>query len=178
MERMAQSSRKVILFTVLIVLLFALILHFGCANRFSQVNENKNVVRRYFEEGINQGNVKVADEILTSNFVKYNNGTKSEEVGPEVLKQAISSHIRNNTEYEFLIEDLIAEGDKVAVRWRWRSTNVKYGEPKEVTSQGISIFHFNDGKIGELWQTFDVWGFNKQLGFDHIPPASTEANKD
>lgn len=177
MERMVQTSPKVVLLTVWIVFaVFIVTLHLGCANRFSRGHDHKRLVRLYFEEGINQGNVNVADEILASNFVKYNNGAKSEEVGPDVLKQAITSHITNNTEYKFHIEDLLAEGDKVAVRWQWRSINVKYGKPKEVISQGISIFYFEDGKIEELWQAFDVWTFNKQLGFEHIPPASTEGN--
>jgi len=54
--------------------------------------------------------------------------------------------------------------NKVTVRWRWESINIKYGEEKRVTSQGISIFEVRNGKIDKLWQAFDILGFNKQLG--------------
>jgi predicted ester cyclase len=68
---------------------------------------------------------------------------------------------------------MIAEGDKVAIRWAARGTH--QGEllgiqptGKQATWTGISIYRFADGKIVEAWWSKDVLGLLQQLGV--IPP--------
>ena len=55
---------------------------------------------------------------------------------------------------------MIAEGDKVVVRWLWRATQqTEFGPYKptgtEVTAPGVSILRFTGGKIAEAWTTWD-----------------------
>jgi predicted ester cyclase len=66
-------------------------------------------------------------------------------------------------------EDIIAEGDKVAIRWSWRG--IHKGEymgiaptGKQVTMTGISILRIVGGKIVEEWGESDNLGFMEQLG--------------
>ncbi|MFC1620513.1 ester cyclase [Candidatus Neomarinimicrobiota bacterium] len=161
--------------SILLMVIVTAFLLAACAKNNSPAEENMAVVRHYFE-AINQGQIEVADAIITPDFVKHNNDVTSSAVGPEVLKSAIRSHIENNDGYAFYIEDLLAGSDRVAARWVWQSTNIKYGTPQPVTSQGISIFLLEGRKIKELWQAFDVRGFNRQLGFTEVPPPAPTGN--
>ncbi len=96
-------------------------------------SENIRIVNQFYENGHNSGNPDIADKIIASNFVKYNNGRMSKGKGPQVLKDAINMHINNNSEFRFNIDEIICEEDKVVVSWRWEATNTKFGKPVDVT---------------------------------------------
>lgn len=166
-------ARTYQLFHPVVLTPFAVFILAACGSGLD-TGQNSEVVRRYFEEAINQGNMDIADHLVATNFVKHNNDITSVVTGPELLRTAIRTHKENNTDYRFVIQDIYATNDKVTVRWIWHSTNIKYGTPREVISQGISIFRLEDGKISELWQAFDIQGFNKQLGFTVVPPLAAE----
>jgi predicted ester cyclase len=72
-------------------------------------------------------------------------------------------------------EDMVAEGDKVAIRWTWRGTHNK-GEHigvtptgKQAMITGISILRIAGGKIVEEWGEMDTLGFMEQLGVFPTP---------
>lgn len=72
------------------------------------------------------------------------------------------------------ITDMIAERDKVVLRWTFRGTQQGelMGIPptgKQVTMAGISIYHFANGMLAEIWENYDKLGFLQQLG---VIPAS------
>jgi ketosteroid isomerase-like protein len=171
------AQRGALTVTIVGALMISLSLLTSCEIPNSRTEGNVSLVRSYFEDGINRGDTAVADALLTADFVKYNNGMKTSGMGPSVLKDAIESHKKNNADYRFTVEDIFADGDKVAVRWQWRSTNIKYGAPKEVTSHGISIFTIREGKIAELWQAFDLLSFNKQLEINQEGQATDRGGK-
>jgi predicted ester cyclase len=71
------------------------------------------------------------------------------------------------------IEDMVAEGDKVAARFTARG--VHRGAfmglrpmGKSITMTGIEIFRIEDGKIAELWGEANLLGLMQQLGI--LPP--------
>jgi predicted ester cyclase len=71
-------------------------------------------------------------------------------------------------------EDMVAERDKVVVRWTWRGTHT--GEiwgvaptGKKLTITGISILRIVGSKIVEEWGEMDNLGFMEQLGI--VPPS-------
>ena len=66
-------------------------------------------------------------------------------------------------------EDMVAEGDKVAIRNTWRGTHhgTFQGLPptgKHVTFTGTDVFHVVGGKIVEQWADLDALGLMQQLG--------------
>ena len=70
---------------------------------------------------------------------------------------------------QFTLELLIAEGDKVAVLWTARGTQVGefMGLPatgKSYTIQGVDIHQVRDGRMAEHWDVVDMYGFLIQLG--------------
>jgi steroid delta-isomerase-like uncharacterized protein len=69
----------------------------------------------------------------------------------------------------FPVDDVIAEGDKVAVRHRLQGTHQAelQGIPatgKKVEVGGIVIFRIENGKIAEAWLNADLMGMMQQLG--------------
>ncbi len=70
---------------------------------------------------------------------------------------------------QFTIEDVIAEGDEVVVRWTFRGTHQGelMGTPpinNQVTVTGMSIERVSGDKIVETWDNYDALGLMQQLG--------------
>jgi len=138
----------------------------------AQLEENKAIARRLFEEVWSQGKLDVADEIFATDYFGHIAGS------PEVrrlegFKQFVSMYRTAFPDLQFTIEDQIAEGDKVVTRWT--STGTHKGElmgipPTGVqsTSTGIAIDRIAGGKIVEVWSNWDTLGLLQQLGA--VPP--------
>ena len=110
------------------------------------IEENKAITRRFVEEPWNKGNVAALDELCAPNYSLNGLG------GLEELKAAIATFRAGFPDCHFTIEEMIAEGDKVAYRWTARGTH--HGEyegiaptGKAVTVTGITIIRFAEGKI-------------------------------
>jgi predicted ester cyclase len=85
--------------------------------------ENKAVVRREMEELFNHtGILDVADEIIDPNYASYE-PTSGETRGIEGAKQFAATYREAFPDLENTIEDMVAEGDKVVVRFRARGTH-------------------------------------------------------
>jgi predicted ester cyclase len=112
------------------------------------------------------------DELLATNFV-FNYPFPGLAPNLEGYKQTIAMARGAFPDMRFTVEDVIAEADKVAVRWSGRSSHK--GEymgvaptGKQVTMTGISILHIAGGKIAKEWAEMDNLGMMQQLGV--IPP--------
>lgn len=136
------------------------------------VDENKALVRRSSEELWSKGNVAVIDELFATNYVLH---APPPGVTPdrEGYKQFVRMHHVVFPDFRNTVEDVIAEGDKVALRWTWSGTHK--GEymgiastGKQVTVAGISILRIEGGKIVEEWDEVDMLGLMQQLGV--VPP--------
>ena len=129
--------------------------------------ENKAIVRRLLEEGFNQRNLALFDELYAPNFVYHLGSTTIE--GVEAFKQFTLMNIASVPDLHFTIEDQVAEGDTVVTRWIVSGTHKGdlMGVPptgKQATVTGIGINHFANGKIVENWTNMDVLGLLQQLG--------------
>lgn len=129
--------------------------------------ENKAVVRRMVE-AFNRGNLGLADELLSGSYVWHGPGG-TDARGPEGFKQVASMYRAAFPDASLTIEDIIAEGDKVVIRWTARGTH--QGElmgvapsGRRVTVPGITISQVVDGKIVEEWETFDQLGMFQAIG--------------
>ncbi len=138
------------------------------------LEENKVIIRRIFEEGVNKRNLAVMDELLIANYVHHDPALPPEMQGSrEAYKQMVSVFVTAFPDLVITIEDVIAEGDKAVCRWAWRGTHQAelMGIPptgKQVTSSAISIYRIAGGKIAEAWVNFDALGMMQQLGV--VPP--------
>ena len=138
--------------------------------------ENKANVRRFTEEGVNQGHVAVFDELCAPNWV-YHDPSFPQVHSVEDYKRFIIETRSAFPDFHVTIEDLIAEGDQVVERYTWRGTNT--GEivtpmhlpatGKPVTVTGITIIRFAGGKGVEVWNVGDSLGLFQQLGLIPVP---------
>ena len=136
------------------------------------IEENKAKTRQVVEEFWNQGNMALFDKIWATNFVNHDpfHPHVSDREG---YKQWVIIVRTAFPDFKITIEDMIAEGDKVVVRWTFRGTQKGElpGIPptgKQVTQMGININRIADGKVVESWRSADDFGLLQQLGV--IPP--------
>ncbi len=134
--------------------------------------ENKALVRRFFDEFVNQRNLTVADEVVGADFVVDPEGPSVR--GPEGMKQVLQWLYGVFPDVRYTLEDLIAEGDKVAVRLR--GTGTQRGEYKGVAATGrpvtyteMMIFRIADGRIAEWWVVVDSLGVLRQVSAQVTP---------
>lgn len=137
------------------------------------IEANKALVRRYLSEVLSAGNLDVLDQILSPDFVDSTPGAAKDVRGPEVIRASQARARRIFPEVSYTVEDLIAEGDKVAARYTVRATgrstsDSQPGPKVEVT--GITIFRIADGKIREAWIINDQIEMFLQLGYSLQPP--------
>jgi len=128
------------------------------------IQENKEIVRRWNEAVINDGNLDVIDELAAENYVNHNGGFDR-----VAHKQQMAQMRAAFSGGGITLEKLVAEGDMVTARWRMHGTHTgEYmGVPatgKEVATQGMSMYRIADGKIVEDWSVMDMLGVMQQLG--------------
>lgn len=138
------------------------------------IEENKAIVHRFVRDLWNAENPDAFDELVAADFISHNSTLGEEALGREGLKQAINDFQTALSGFKLNIEDMIAEGDKVAIRGVQRGTHASEiaGVPatgKENTATWIVILRIEDSKVVERWVNWDELGFMKQLGT--IPPT-------
>jgi steroid delta-isomerase-like uncharacterized protein len=138
--------------------------------------ENKALIQRFVEEAFNKGNVDVADEVYSPTFLSHE-PTGPVERSPEYVENFVNMYLSAFPDGRTTMEDLVAEGGRVAYRWTYRGTHQGelMGIPptgREVTITGITIDSVSDGRIAEEWNHFDQLGLLQQLGVVPTPGAA------
>jgi steroid delta-isomerase-like uncharacterized protein len=134
----------------------------------------KTLVRRIYEEIVNQGNMAVAEEILAPDFVEHIPipvpGQPAR--GPEALTWFITAFRTAFPDLHVTVEQMMAEEAFVAARITWQGTH--QGEfmgisptGKRVQVTGIDICRVAHGQVQEHWGQLDVVSFLQQL---HLMP--------
>ena len=136
--------------------------------------ENKTLVRRWFKDIWSKGNLAVADQIVATNYANHDPAAPMPESGLEGLKKHVTTYRTAFPDLTLTIDDILAEGNKVTVRWTARGTHkgALMGiapTGKQVTLTGISVIRTTGGKVAEQWVTWDTLGMMQQLGA--VPPV-------
>jgi steroid delta-isomerase-like uncharacterized protein len=142
------------------------------------VEENKALVRREMVELFNHtGNLDAVEEIIAPDYVSYE-PTSGQTRGIEGARQFAATFRQAFPDLENTIDDMVAEGDKVVVRFKARGTHDGETEAfgpatgKRMDITGITIKRVSEGKIAEAWTNFDALGMMQQLG---LIPESAQA---
>ncbi len=130
--------------------------------------QNKALVRRFYDEVFNKKNLAVIDDFLDPHIIEHSlpPGLPG---GIEGSRQFIGMYLTAFPDLHLTAEDMIAEGDKVVSRLTMRGTHRGefMGIPptgKQVTITGIQIPRIAGGKITENWINLDALGMLQQLG--------------
>ncbi len=125
---------------------------------------NKALVRRYYDEVINQQKLDAIDELMASDFV--HDGARRGTAGQ---REAVSALLAAFSGLQVTIDLMLAEGDKVVARQTWRGTQhgTFLGAPpagKQVTFSATATLRVQDGRIAEAWENEDDMGVLRQIG--------------
>lgn len=129
---------------------------------------NKALVKRFFDEVINGDNLDLIDELLTDDFVEHEEfpGLEPNRDGVKEFFRRFRSGFPDGT---FTAEEMIAEGDTVAVRVTIRGTHQGefIGIPatgKSVQVAAMDFISCKDGKMTAHWGVGDMVAMLQQLG--------------
>ncbi len=133
--------------------------------------ENKQLVRRWFEEVWNKGRADAIDEMFAENGIAHglSDDPANPITGPEGFKPFHVTFREAFPNMKIVVEDVVAEGDRVAARCSVRGSHE--GEflglaatQSPIDFTGMTIVRIDKGKIVEAWNNFDFMSLHRQLG--------------
>jgi len=137
----------------------------------NNLEANKALARRWFEEVWNKGRAEAIAEMLAPDGVVH--GLSDDPANPlRGPEEFLPFHAKFREAFpgiNVIVEDTIAEGDKVAVRASVRGKHEGHSLGFEATGttaefDGIAIVRIKDGKFVEAWNNFDFMKMYQQLG--------------
>jgi steroid delta-isomerase-like uncharacterized protein len=136
------------------------------------VEENKATLLNKHLKMFNEGNLSIADEIISPKYVYH--GPVGEFKGPEGVKQMVQTFRVAFPDGTFTIDDMVGEGDKVAVRYTWTGTHKSElmgiaPTGKQITMTAAYFYRFENGKEVEALPYSDMSALYQQLGI--TPPT-------
>lgn len=131
--------------------------------------DNKTIVRSLYEEVWNKRKLKVVDELLSASHALQDPVVSGSQVGPELYKHRVVELTTAFPDLCFTIEDMIAEGEKIAAWWTISGTHQNEymkipATGKKISLEGITIHLIKNGKILDSYARWDVLGLMQQLG--------------
>ncbi|MGD8588505.1 MAG: ester cyclase, partial [Chromatiales bacterium] len=136
---------------------------------------NEITMRRFVEQVINNGNYPVLDKVIHPNYV-YRSPDQVLQ-GPEALRDLFTAYRSAFPDLHIAIEELVSAGNKTVISFTLSGTH--QGElmgiaatGRQVKVSGMTLSHFEHGKIVEEWELLDQLTLFQQLGIDSIHPET------
>jgi steroid delta-isomerase-like uncharacterized protein len=131
------------------------------------LEQNKAVVTR-FVEFITTGNTAIADEVVAPDYLEHD-PFPGQQPGREGLKAVILMTRAAFPDLEWVMDEMVAEGDTVASRFTWRGTHRSafLGVPatgKQITVTGMVFDRVVEGQLVESQLLMDILSLLTQLG--------------
>jgi predicted ester cyclase len=121
---------------------------------------NKALVRRFYRDVYVDWNMASVDEVVSSRFTSHD-WPEGGPTGPQAFKDYYAAIRSAVPDARYEVDDLIAEGDRVVVRWRLLGTHegafggiAPTGKP--IVLEGIAIYRLEAGKLMERWVVSDL----------------------
>jgi len=136
-------------------------------------NENKQVIRNFVEEVINQGRLERADALVQSDFVELD-PFPGQRPGREGLKELIGLLLGAFPDMHWVIDEMVAEGEKVVTRFHWTGTHqgAFLGIPatgRHVKVNGVVIDRLEEGMMADSRIQMNDLSLMQQLGVIPMP---------
>ena len=131
----------------------------------------------------NEADLTIVDEVYAPEIVRHDCGVPEDIVGLENAKNHLGILFNAFPDLGLTVDDMIVAGNKMAQRWTMIGTNTgSMGDMpptgKKVKISGISIAHFVNGKVVEIWDFYNMLDMMSQLGFTLTPPQPPEASEE
>jgi steroid delta-isomerase-like uncharacterized protein len=137
---------------------------------------NKALIQTFIDEVLNQQRLDRADDLVKENFVELD-PLPGQQQGREGLKAILRVLWSAFPDMHWVVQEMVAEGDKVVTRFIWTGTHrgVFLGIPATVRTvevKGVVIDRLENGKMAESRILMDTMGLMQQLGVIPAPPAA------
>src|SRR5262249_4098356 len=131
--------------------------------------QNKAIIRRFYEEVWNKGNLNAADEIFADDYTRHDLRPGNALPGSAGQKQIAGDFRSAFPDLHMYVDVMIAEDDLVMARWTTEGTNTGVwgsvpATGKHIKFSGVNIFRIANGKVVELWNHRDDLGVMQQTG--------------
>jgi steroid delta-isomerase-like uncharacterized protein len=145
----------------------------------SAEEQNKQLVRQYFEAYDQQDTERIGQLVSSNNYSFHLSGMPSMDWNGTKQFYAAAWSAFPDLHHDIL--DLVTEGDKVAVRYNIIGTHKGelQGIPptgKEVSFSAMDFITLIDGKVAEEWEIADTMGLMQQIGAIPTPPSSAASD--
>ncbi|HEV7666222.1 MAG TPA: ester cyclase [Chloroflexota bacterium] len=136
----------------------------------TSVTDSKAIVRRFMDEYLNGRDVSVARQVVTADHVAHFAGIP-QTLDLQAWLQVSQGYFDAFPDFHLTVQDLVSEGDRVAVRWTWTGTHhgAFMGTPatgKHVEGAGMGLYRIAGSLIAEQWVTEDMTALTRQLSQD------------
>jgi steroid delta-isomerase-like uncharacterized protein len=141
---------------------------------------NKTIIRTFIE-AVNEQDWDRLDDMVAEHFIRHSHAGGQPEVrSREELKTCLRREFETFPDARESLEDLLAEGDRVAARHRFRGTQLGAMGPypptgRVMTADYLAIYRVEDGRIAEAWVEWDNLSGLVQLGHYRPPQGTTTA---
>lgn len=128
---------------------------------------NKHLVERFHQRLWGDADLSAIDELVAPDAVTHWGGSDTNTVG--AVRSDVERYFAAFVDVATFIDDVIAEHDKVVLRWRTIGTHTgRYGAVtqtgRRITMEGVDTFRLTAGRIVEAWSMWDGLGVYKQMG--------------
>ena len=143
-------------------------LFLACGAPRAPKNENREqLIRYFFEEVYNKGNMKVADSLVAPGY-KSHNKLEIQVLGPEGIKKAALAQRTAFSNWKTVLDEIVSSGDMVVVRGHDEGDFTGTFMGHEPTGNHfyitwIDIFRIENGQLVEAWLEIDTEDFKNQL---------------
>lgn len=147
--------------------------------------QNAVVVRRVIDEIWNGADLALADVLFAPGYVNHEGVIPDAVRGPEAIKISVALYRTAFPHLHVTVEDLVAHGETVALRWTARGTppppptgrtRAAAGDWERALT-GITLSHLCGGQIVESWTSWDVLGALRRLGVLPADPNRTARSR-
>lgn len=142
-------------------------------------HNNEITMRRFVEQAINNGNFPVLDEVIHPNYT-YRSPDQVLQ-GSEALKELIAAYRNAFPDLHLDIEELVSTDDKAVLSFTLSGTH--QGElmgiaptGRQMKVNGMTLSHFESGKIVEEWELLDQLNMFQQLGIVSLKSPTQNDN--
>lgn len=136
----------------------------GKEETMSLNERNKETVRKLYEQSLNRKNLELLHDFVSEDYV----GAYGKK-GTDGFREPVDALIKAFPDANWEVQELISEGEKVVVKWKFTGTHTGpfqhiAATNKEVSNEGLAIFKFEKGKIIDGQVHTDRLGFLQELG--------------
>ncbi len=152
------------------------------ADHAAEAEANAALVARFYAQVWNQGTLTLLDELVAADHAYHDPTTPRVAPGPAGIRRLVAEHRAAFPDATVTLDDVVAVGDRVAVRFTERATHRgramgATGTGRTMMVTGVAVFRVAHRQMAETWVSWDAYGLAQQLGLSLVPAGGPEGDE-